>query len=163
VVGVVGVGYAVENEEFSGGGGNDFVGAGLLGGILRAERYRRSSSSEAYDLRSEVGVLVLDRGGSESENEPPPRVTADVGVGVRDLLTVLGEFEEGVRVNDRVGLVFIGEVEERLEEVASSNAGSGEKEDLGIVSCGGGAGRCVDATGDAGFVEDLGVGTGGEG
>jgi hypothetical protein len=137
VVGVVGVGYAVENEVVSGGGGNDFVGAGLLGGMLRAERYRRSSSSEAYDLRSVVGVLALalDRG-SESENEPPPRVTADVGVGVRDLLTILGEFEE-VRVNDRVGLVFIGEVEERLEEDASSNAGSGEKEDLGIVSCGG--------------------------
>jgi hypothetical protein len=56
---------------------------------------------------------------------------------VRDLLTVLGEFEEGVRVNDRVGLEFVGEVEERLEEDASSNAGNGEKEDLGMVSCGG--------------------------
>ena len=174
----------MENEVFSGGGGNDFVGAGLLGGILRAERYRPSSSSEAYDLRSAVGVLALDRGGSESENEPPPRVTADVGVGVRDLLTVLGEFEE-VRVNDRVGLVFVGEVEERLEEDASSNAGKGEKEDLGIVSCGGCAGRWVDATGDAldengregfekkvredegrathGFVEEPGIGTGGMG
>jgi hypothetical protein len=50
---------------------------------------------------------------------------------------VLGEFEEGVRVNDRVDLEFIGEVEERLEEDASSKAGNGEKEDLGIVSCGG--------------------------
>jgi hypothetical protein len=136
VVGVVGVGYAVGYEVFSGGGGKDFVGAGLPGGMLRAERYRRSSSSEAYDLRIAVGVLALDRG-SESENEPPPRVTADVGVGVRDLLTVLGEFEEGVRVNDRVGLEFIGEVEERFEEDASSNAGNGEKEDLGMVSCGG--------------------------
>lgn len=132
------MGYAVENEVFSGGGGNDFVGAGLPGGMLRAERYRRSSSSEAYDLRSEVGVLVLDRGGSESENEPPPRVTADVGVGVRDLLVVLGGFDEGLRVNDRVGLEFVGEVEERLEEEdVSSNAGNGEKEDLGIVSRGG--------------------------
>ncbi len=131
---MVGVGYAVENEVFSGGGGNDFVGAGLLGGMLRAERYRRSSSSEAYDLRSAVGVLTLDRGGSESENEPPPRVTADVGVGVRDLLTVLGVFEEDVRVTDRVDFVFVGDVEERLEEDASSNAGNGEKEDLGIVS-----------------------------
>lgn len=134
---MMGVGYAVENEVFSGGGGNDFVGAGLLGGMLRAVRYRRSSSSEAYDLRSAVGVLalVLDRG-SESENEPPPRVTAEVGVGVRDLLAILGEFEE-VRVNDRVGLVFIGELEERLEEDASSNAGNGEKDDRGMVSCGG--------------------------
>jgi hypothetical protein len=131
------VGYALENEVLSGGGGNDFVGAGLLGGMLRAERYRRSSSSDAYDLRTAVGVLALDRGGSESENEPPPRVRADVGVGVRDLLTVLGVFEDGVRVNDRVGLVFVGEVEERLEDDASSNAGNGEKEDLGIVSCGG--------------------------
>ena len=137
MLGVVGVGYAVGYEAFSGGGGKDFVGAGLLGGMFRAERYRRSSSSETYDLRSVAGVLALDRGGSESENEPPPRVTADVGVGVRDLLTVLGEFEEGVRVKDRVGLEFIGEVEERLDEDASSNAGNGEKEDLGIVSCGG--------------------------
>jgi hypothetical protein len=133
-LGVVGVGYAVENEAFSGGGGNDFVGAGLLGGMLRAERYRRSSSSEAYDLRTAVGVLTLNRGGSESENEPPPRVTADVGVGVRDLLAVLGVFEEDVRVTDRVDLVFVGDVEERLEEDASSNADNGEKEDLGIVS-----------------------------
>ncbi len=139
MLGVVGVGYAAENKTFSGGGGggNDFVGAGLLGGMVRAERYRRSSSSETYDLRSAFDVLVLDRGGSESENEPPPRVTADVGVGVRDLLTVLGVFEEGVRVNDRVDLEFVGEVEERLEEDASSNAGNGEKEDLGMVSCGG--------------------------
>jgi hypothetical protein len=133
----MGVGYAVGYDVFAGVGGKDFVGAGLPGGRLRAERYRRSSSSEAYDLRTAVGVLVLDRGGSESENEPPPRVTADVGVGVRDLLTVLGEFEEGVRVNDRVDLEFIGEVEERLEDDASSKAGNGEKEDLGIVSCGG--------------------------
>ena len=133
----MGVGYAVGYEVFAGVGGKDFVGAGLPGGRLRAERYRRSSSSEAYDLRTAVGVLVLDRGGSESENEPPPRVAADIGVGVRDLLTVLGEFEEGVRVNDRVDLEFIGEVEERLEEDASSKAGNGEKEDLGIVSCGG--------------------------
>ena len=138
VVGVVGVGYAVENETPSGGGGNDFVGAGLLGGILRAVRYRRSSSSEAYDLRKAVGVLELaDRGGSESENEPPPKVTADVGVGVRDLLTVLGVCEEGVRVTDRVVLEFVGEVDERLELDGSSNAGNGEKEDLGIASCGG--------------------------
>jgi hypothetical protein len=136
-VGVVGVGYAAENEALSGGGGKDFVGAGLLGGMLRAERYRRSSSSDAYDLRSAVGVLVLkDRGGSESENEPPPKVTAEVGVGVRDLLTVLGACEE-VRVTDRVPLEFVGEVEERLDEDASSNPGKGEKEDLGIVSCGG--------------------------
>ena len=134
---MIGVGYELGNEVFSGGGGKDFVGAGLLGGMLRADKYRRSSSSEAYDLRIAVGVLALDRGGSESENEPPPRVMADVGVGVRDLLTVLGEFEEGVRVNDRVGLEFVGEVEERLEEDPSSNAGNGEKEDLGIVSCGG--------------------------
>jgi hypothetical protein len=133
----MGVGYEVGYEVFAGVGGKDFVGAGLPGGRLRAERYRRSSSSEAYDLRTAVGVLVLDRGGSESENEPPPRVAADIGVGVRDLLTVLGEFEEGVRVNDRVDLEFIGEVEERLEEDASSKAGNGEKEDLGIVSCGG--------------------------
>jgi hypothetical protein len=53
----------------------------------------------------------------------------------RDLLTVPGEFEEGVRVNDCVGLEFVGEVEEHLEEDASSNAGNGGKEDLGIVSC----------------------------
>ena len=139
MVGVVAVGYAVENEVFSGdgGAGNDFVGAGLLGGILRAERYRRSSSSEAYDLRSAVGVLALDHGGSESENEPPPRLTAEVGVGARDLLTVLGGFEEGLRVNDRVGFVFIGEVDEHLDEVVSSNPGNGEKDGLGIVSCGG--------------------------
>jgi hypothetical protein len=51
------------------------------------------------------------------------------------LLTVPGEFEEGLRVNDCVGLEFVGEVEEHLEEDASSNAGNGEKEDLGIVSC----------------------------
>lgn len=133
----MGVGYAVGNEVFSGGGGKDFVGAGLPGGRLRAERYRRSSSSETYDLRTEVGVLTLDRDGSESENEPPPRVTADVGVGVRDLLTTLGGFEEGVRVNDRVGLEFIGEVEERFDDDASSKPGNGEKDDLGIVSCGG--------------------------
>jgi hypothetical protein len=116
--------------------------------MWRAERYRRSSSSDAYDLRSAVGVLVLDRGGSESEKEPPPKVTADVGVGVRDLLTVLGECEEGVRVTDRVALEFVGE--ERLELVeldGSSNAGNGEKEVLGIVSCGGSAGRRVDSTG----------------
>jgi hypothetical protein len=131
---VVGVGYVAENEVLSGGGGNDIVGAGLPGGMLRAERYRRSSSSEAYDLRSEVGALTLDRGGSESENEPPPRVTADVGVGVCDLLTVLGEFEEGVHVNNRVGVVVVGEVEERLEECTSLNTGNGEKEDPGIVA-----------------------------
>jgi hypothetical protein len=78
-----------------------------------------------------------DRGGSESENEPPPKVTADVGVGVRDLLTVLGVCEEEVRVTDRVVLELVGEIEERFEEDDSSNAGNGEKEDLGIVSCGG--------------------------
>jgi hypothetical protein len=50
---------------------------------------------------------------------------------------VLGEFEEGVRVNDRVDLEFVGEVEECLEKDASSNVGNGEKEDLGMVSCGG--------------------------
>jgi hypothetical protein len=76
----------------SGGGGNDFVGAGLPGGMTRAERYLRSSSSDAYDLRTEAGVRVLEeRGGSESEKEPPPKVTADVGVGVRDLLTPFTE------------------------------------------------------------------------
>jgi hypothetical protein len=105
----MGVGYPAEKEAPSGGGGNDFVGAGLLGGMWRAERYRRSSSSDTYDLRSAVGVLELDRGGSESENEPPFKETADVGVGVRDLLTVLGECEEGVRVTDRVALEFVGE------------------------------------------------------
>lgn len=131
---MVGVGYPAEKEAPSGGGGNDFVGAGLLGGMWRAERYRRSSSSDTYDLRSAVGVLVLDRGGSESENEPPPKVTADVGVGVRDLLIVLAAVEEDVRVTDRVPLEFVGEV--RLEG-GSSNPGSGEKEDLGIVSWGG--------------------------
>jgi len=137
VVGARGVGYVMENEVFSGGGGNDFVGAGLLGGmVLRASRHRRFSSSEAYELRIAVGVLTLDRGGSKSENELLPR-TADVGAGVRDLPAILSEFEEGVHVNDRVGLVFIGEVEECLEEDASSNAGNGEKEDLGIVCCGG--------------------------
>jgi hypothetical protein len=52
---------------------------------------------------------------------------------IHDLLTVLGELEEEVRMNDRVGLEFVGEVEEHLEEDASSNAGNGEKEDLGIV------------------------------
>lgn len=73
-----------------GGGGNDFVGAGLPGGMIRVERYLRSSSSDAYDLRTAGLVLALEgRGGSESENEPPPRVRADVGVGVRDLLMLL--------------------------------------------------------------------------
>jgi hypothetical protein len=115
----------------SGGGGNDFVGAGLLGGMTRGVRYLRSSSSDAYDLRIAVDGLVLEvRGGSESENEPPPKVMADVGVGVRDLLTLL-------RVTDRADLEFVGEIEERLEEDASSNAGNGEKEEDGIVSCGG--------------------------
>lgn len=121
-----------------GGGGNDFVGAGLPGGMIRAERYLRSSSSDAYDLRTAEGVLVPEaRGGSESEKEPPPKVMADVGVGVRDLLKLLfGACEEDVRVTDREDLEFVGEFEERLEEDASSNAGKGEKED-GIVSCGG--------------------------
>jgi hypothetical protein len=74
----------------SGGGGSDFVGAGLLGGMRRVVRYLRSSSSDAYDLRRALDGRVLEeRGGSESENEPPPKVTADVGVGVRDLLTLL--------------------------------------------------------------------------
>lgn len=174
---------AAENDAPSGGGGNDFVGAGLPGGMLRAERYLRSSSSDAYDLRVVVGVLTPEeRGGSESENEPPPNVMADVGVGVRDLLTLIGACEEGVRVADRVDLEFVGEIEDRLEEDASSNAGSGEKEEGGIVSCGSGAlaWLCVDSTdaldeiiflNDKGwkdegrktdaFVEGLGVGTGG--
>ena len=92
LVGEVGVLSSVEDEVPSGGGGSDLVGAGLLGGMRRAERYLRSSSSEAYDLRSVVGVLTLEeRGGSESENELPPKVTADVGVGVRDLFRVFGE------------------------------------------------------------------------
>ena len=65
---------------------------------------------------------------------------------VRDLLTVLGACDEEVRVTDRVVLEFVGEIDERLEEDASSNAGNGEKEDLGIVSCGGCTGRCVDST-----------------
>ena len=89
---MVGVGYAVEKEMPSGGGGNDFVGAGLLGGMTRVARYLRSSSSDAYDLRrgrAVDGRVLEERGGSESENEPPPKVTADVGVGVRDLLTLL--------------------------------------------------------------------------
>jgi hypothetical protein len=69
-------------------------------------------------------VQLAYRGDSEFEDEPPPRVTADVGVGVHDLLTVPGEFEEGVRVYDRVELELVGE---------------------------------------AGFVEEPGVGTGGVG
>jgi hypothetical protein len=91
VVGVVGVGYAAENDAPSGGGGNAFVGAGLPGGMLRAERYLRSSSSDAYDLRSAAVGVLAERGGSESENELPPKVMAEVGVGVRDLVTVFGE------------------------------------------------------------------------
>lgn len=146
----------------SGGGGNDFVGAGLLGGMIRAERYLRSSSSDAYDLRTEAGVLVVEeRGGSESENEPPPKVRADVGVGVRDLEPLLRDCEEeDVRVTEREDFEFIGEDEERLEEDASSNAGKGEKED-GIVSCGGCVWLCVDSTGDgdAVLVDGLGVRT----
>jgi hypothetical protein len=93
LVGEVGVvGSAEDEAPWGGGGGNDLVGAGLLGGIRRAERYLRSSSSDAYDLRRAVGVLTLEeRGGSESENEPPPKVTTDVGVGVRGLLKLFGE------------------------------------------------------------------------
>jgi hypothetical protein len=45
-----------------------------------------------------------------------------------------------MHANDRVGLE-LGELKGRLEE------DDGEKEDLGIVSCGGCG--CVDATGDA--------------
>ena len=149
---MVGVGYATEKEVLSGGGGNAFVGAGLLGGMLRAERYRRSSSSDAYDLRRAVGVLELERGGSESENDPPPNVMADVGVGVRDLLVVFGE--EGVRVIDRVDREFVGELEVRLEEGASSNAGNGEKEDDGIVSWGGCVRLCEDSANDGDSLED---------
>lgn len=44
-----------------------------------------------------------------------------------DLLTVLSEYER-VRVNDYVGLGFVGEVEECLEEDTLSNAGNGEKD-----------------------------------
>jgi hypothetical protein len=53
----------------------------LAGAMLRAERYRRSSWYEAYDLRSAVDVFALDHGGSESNPRMnrPPRVTADVG------------------------------------------------------------------------------------
>ena len=131
----MGVLSSAEDEPPSGGGGNDFVGAGLLGGMRRADRYLRSSSSDAYDLRTAVGVLALERGGSESENEPPPKVTADVGVGVRDLLKLLGEWEEGVRVTEGVDLEVLGETDERLEEDTSSNVGNGEKDDEGIVSC----------------------------
>jgi hypothetical protein len=106
--------------------------------MTRAERYLRSSSSDAYDLRTEVGALVgEERGGSESENEPPPKVRVDVGVGVRDLEPLLRDCdEEEVRVTERGDFEFVGEDEERLEEDASLNAGKGEKED-GIVSCGG--------------------------
>jgi len=138
-----------------GGGGNDFVGAGLPGGMIRAERYLRSSSSDAYDLRTAEGVLVLEaRGGSESEKEPPPKVMADVGVGVRDLLTLLfGAWEEDVRVTDREDLEFVGEFEERLEEDPSSNAGNGENED-GIVSFGGCPWLCVDAAGEGDALRD---------
>ena len=138
-----------------GGGGNDFVGAGLPGGMIRAERYLRSSSSDAYDLRTAEGVLVLEaRGGSESEKEPPPKVMADVGVGVRDLLTLLfGACEEDVRVTDREDLEFVGEFEERLEEDPSSNAGNGENED-GIVSFGGCPWLCVEAAGEGDALYD---------
>lgn len=59
---------------------------------------------------------------------------------------MLGECEEEVRVMDRVALEFVDE--ERLEEDGSSNAGNGEKEDLGIVSCGGCAGRRVNSLGN---------------
>jgi len=138
-----------------GGGGNDFVGAGLPGGMIRVERYLRSSSSDAYDLRTAEGVLELEgRGCSESENEPPPKVTADVGVGVRDLLTLLfGACEEEVRVTEREDLEFVGEFEERLEEDASSNAGNGEKED-GIVSCGGCVRPCGRSAGEGDALYD---------
>ena len=117
--------------------------------MIRADRYLRSSSSDAYDLRTaEVALALEGRGGSESENEPPPKVTADVGVGVRDLLMLLfGACEEDVRVPDREDLEFVGEFEERLEEDASSNAGNGEKED-GIVSCGGCARPCGRSAGE---------------
>lgn len=93
-----------------GGGGKDFLGAGLLGGRLRAKGYRRSPSSEAESLRTQVGVLALDCGGSEFENELADselrgNVMAEVGVGVRD----------------------------PLEDV-SSDTRHGEKGDLAIVS-----------------------------
>jgi hypothetical protein len=123
--------------------------------MTRAERYLRSSSSDAYDLRTAEVVLALEgRGGSESENEPPPKVTADVGVGVRDLLMLLfGACEEDVRVPDREDLEFVGEFEERLEEDASSKAGNGEKED-GMVSCGGCARPCGRSAGEGDALDD---------
>jgi hypothetical protein len=52
-----------------------------------------------------------------------------------------------VRVTDRIDLEFVGEIEERLEEDASSNTYKGEKEE-GIVTCGGCVSLCVDAAGD---------------
>jgi len=61
---------------------------------------------------------------------------ADVGVGVRDLFQPFEEREEGGRAVDRVDLEFVGEIEERLEEDASSNVGKGEKDVEGMVSCG---------------------------
>jgi hypothetical protein len=114
--------------------------------------------------------VILDLGTSESEVHT---VTVEIGVGVRNLLIVPGEFEEGVYVNDRVGLEFVGEGTFKPLEDASSNAhlgqllwahGNGKREGLGVVSCRGCVLRCVDATGDAIFVEELGAGTGvGEG
>jgi hypothetical protein len=50
----------VENEVFSRGGGNDFVGAGLLGGMLRAEIYS-------------------EKCGPRSSHWADPRVTSDFG------------------------------------------------------------------------------------
>ena len=64
---------------------------------------------------------------------------ADAGVGVYDfkLLMVLSGFEEGVHVNDCVGLESVGEVVECMERGAWSNVGDDDDEDLGIESCGG--------------------------
>jgi hypothetical protein len=45
-------------------------------------------------------------------NEPPPKVAANVGVGVHNLLTVPGEHEEEVHVADCVALQSVGKVEE---------------------------------------------------
>lgn len=60
---------------------------------------------------------------------------------------------------DRVDLEFVGEIEERLEEDASSNVGKGGKDVEGMVSCGS-CDRAGFGPEGVTFVEGLGVGKG---